>query len=335
MFIMYPNDDGDNVTVSPRLGNNRAEPTFAPSIDLKVLPGTTISNESMFVLKAVCSNCRKWVDSKSTSQPMFYAFGHGYPLYSDSKSADLKRHIRYGHFTMDMVAATGTGGAPASSTAVRGVTLDGKMVRDHDRANLAHAIIGCLALFVIWPLNVIIAGFFKNIKIHVGFSVAIMAFLIVSYALGISTSAQFNRVRTIPSSTPHHTNCTTVKRLQDTSPNLRLHCARSDPVHERSPYPLNLQTSLPSTPPTHTTRLNSLPPPSPHRRPRPTPLLPSAPRHSWLHGRRTHGLPLHHRAYIMYPAPWLCICACEQSKENGRRRRPGHNDAQAEREQTQ
>lgn len=312
MFIMYPNDDGDNLTISPRIGSEKAEPTYAPSIDLAILPGTTISNDSMFVLKAVCRNCRSWFDTRSTSQPMIYAFGHGHPLYSDSNSADLKRHIRYGHFTMDMVAATGTGGVPANNTALRNVILDGKMVRDHDRANLAHAIIGCLALFIIWPLNVIIAGFFKNIRIHIGFSIAVMAFLIVSYALGISTSAQFNRVRAHPLiSSSTQTDIPTVKRLQNPPPNLRLHRPRPNPPHEHSPPPLNLKTPLPPTTPPHTPRLNSLSPPCSDWRPRPTSLVSSAPHHPRLHRRRTHGLPLHHNPHIMYPAPRLRIRARE------------------------
>ncbi|KAF2822888.1 CBD9-like protein [Ophiobolus disseminans] len=205
MFIMYPSKDGDNVTISPRIGSKKAEPTFTSAVDLEVLPGTTVNDNGMFVLRAVCRKCRTWpggfLDVKSTAQPMIYAFGHGYPLYSDSKSANLKRHIRYGHYSMDMVAATGLGGVPANSPMLSGVQLKGKMTRDHDRANLAHAIIGCLALFVIWPLNVLFAGFFKNIRIHVGISVVIMAFLVVAYALGISTSAQFNRSQDYK--TPH------------------------------------------------------------------------------------------------------------------------------------
>jgi hypothetical protein len=194
MFVMYPSSNGSNVTISPRIGSKNAEPTFSSKIDLEVLPGTTVTNDSMLVLRAVCHNCREFLDAKAAAQPMMYAFGNGANLMSDSRSAGLKRHVRYGHFNMDMLAATGAGGVPANTTAMNGVTLEGGLVRDHDRANLAHAIIGCIALFVIWPLNVLFAGFFKNIKIHIGVSVVIMAFLVVAYALGISTSAQFNRV---------------------------------------------------------------------------------------------------------------------------------------------
>lgn len=94
---------------------------------------------------------------------------------------------------MDMVAATGKGGVPAPENQVRGVKIQG-MKRDHDRANLAHAVLGCLAIFVLWPLNVILAGFIKRIGVHVGMSIFIVVFLISAFALGIAASGEYNRV---------------------------------------------------------------------------------------------------------------------------------------------
>lgn len=186
-----------DVTISTRYGSKASEPSFTSDPELEVLPGTTI-NDSMLNLNARCRNCRVWpsgsLDASSSTQPMIYAFGHGNRLYSDSPSAGLKRHIRYGHFTMDLRAATGAGAVPTKNSASAGVKMIGSMTRDHDRKNLAHAIVGCLALFLLWPLNVIFAGFFKNIKIHVVVSVLILSFLIIAYGLGIATSSQYNRV---------------------------------------------------------------------------------------------------------------------------------------------
>jgi len=125
---------------------------------------------------------------------MIYAFGKAQNLRSDEPSAHLQRHIRYGHFTMDMTAATGAGGVPAPSSALNGVGAMTDMVRDYDRANLAHTVMGCLAIFLLWPLNVFIVAFFKNIKIHLVLSVLIMVFLLVSFVLGGLTSSQYNRV---------------------------------------------------------------------------------------------------------------------------------------------
>ncbi|KAJ4338070.1 hypothetical protein N0V87_004218 [Didymella glomerata] len=157
------------------------------------------------ILHARCSDCRVWpngfLDATSPSQPMIYAFGSPYPLQSSSRSADLKRHARYGYFTMDMTAATGTGGVPLKSSANAGVQEEGGMTKDIDRKTLAHAVLGCLVLFVVWPLNVLIAGFLRNIRIHVGFSIAMVLSLGVAYGLGISTSNQYNRSKAF--NTPH------------------------------------------------------------------------------------------------------------------------------------
>ncbi|KAF2179372.1 iron reductase domain protein [Zopfia rhizophila CBS 207.26] len=204
MFVMYPSEDGKNVTISPRIADGHSEPSFTRNIQLETLPGTEIKDEA-FILKARCRNCQVWgggyLDKTSTTHPMIYAFGPGNRLQSNKPDAPLKRHIRYGKFTMNMVAATGKGEVPAPSSALSGVEIKGGMTRDHDRANLAHAVIGCLALFIFWPLNVLLAGFFKKMKLHIGMSVFIMIFLIVAYALGIYTSGEYNRSKKFNS--PH------------------------------------------------------------------------------------------------------------------------------------
>jgi len=95
---------------------------------------------------------------------------------------------------MDLVAATGESGVPEPSSQQKGVVQLGGMKRDHDRANLAHAVIGCLALFVLWPLNTIITGCIRRTSVQLYFALIIVAFMVTSYGLGIATSAQFNRV---------------------------------------------------------------------------------------------------------------------------------------------
>lgn len=329
MFVMYPNKDDDNVTISPRIGSKNAEPTFTSKINLDILPGTTV-NDSMLLLKAVCRNCRDYMDIKAAAQPMIYAFGHGARLNSDSPSANLKRHIRYGHFTMDMVAATGTGGVPGKTNAMSGVTMQGAMVRDHDRANLAHAIIGCLALFVIWPLNVLFAGFFKNIKIHVAVSVVIIAFLVVAYALGIYTSGQFNRVCStllFLSSAPELTT-NIVQRLQDSASDLRFHIPRAHPPYQPPSHSQHIPSPRQNSPPSHASSLNILPPSCPHRRPWTSSLITSTTRYTWLHRRFPHGLHLHHDHPILRPPTRLRIRTREQPQEAGRRGRPNGHVAQ-------
>ena len=182
-----------DVTVSPRLGSHASEPTFAPSINLSLLPGTSITS-SKLIMRARCSNCRAYVDAEASAQRMIYAFGHGQNLMDDSPAANLERHIRYGTFSMDMRTATGAGGVPPESKAANGVGVLGEMVRDHDRANTAHAVVGCVALFVLWPVNMLAVAFFNNVRIHGGVSVLVFVCLGVSFGLGGVVSGEFNRV---------------------------------------------------------------------------------------------------------------------------------------------
>ncbi|KAF9701547.1 hypothetical protein EKO04_000976 [Ascochyta lentis] len=204
MLILYPSADGDDVTISPRIGRKAGEPVFTEKLEIEVLDGTRVE-EDMMILHGRCSDCRVWpngfLDATSSDQPMIYAFGDAHALQSSSPSADLQRHVRYGHFTMDMTAATGTGGVPLKSNASSGVQAQRDMTRDIDQKNLAHAILGCLVLFVVWPLNVLVAGFLKNIHIHIGLSIAVVLCLGIVYGLGISTSNQYNRSKSF--NTPH------------------------------------------------------------------------------------------------------------------------------------
>ncbi|KAL1606214.1 hypothetical protein SLS60_003615 [Paraconiothyrium brasiliense] len=200
---MYANAKGDNVTISPRFATGHSEPEYnqRSSIKLEILNGTGIQDD-MYVLQAVCRSCRVWpggfIDNSSTTQPMIFAFGPGTLKQSDDLNAPLRRHVRYGQFTMDMAAATSSNATVPQPTAqLKGAVIKG-LVKDPDSKDLAHAILGCIALFVLWPLNVIFAGFFRNIKIHVGTSITILLFLVVSYALGIATSPEYNRVRPLP-----------------------------------------------------------------------------------------------------------------------------------------
>ncbi|KAF2748181.1 iron reductase domain protein [Sporormia fimetaria CBS 119925] len=205
MFIMYPSEDGKTVTVSPRLSTSNSEPSFYPDTQLDLLPGTTITSDGMFVVEAVCHYCRVWpngaLDTESTAQPMIYAFGPGRRIMSNDKNAALKRHHKYGRFTMDMLQARGPGGVPGPESKLNGVTLEGGMKKDHDRMNRAHAVVGCLAIFVLWPVNVVLAGFFKKMKFHVAASVLLLVFLLVAYLLGGLTSAEYNRSKS--HRTPH------------------------------------------------------------------------------------------------------------------------------------
>lgn len=314
-----------DVTVSPRIADGNSEPSFAPEIKLDVLEGTGIVDE-MFVLKAVCHNCRGssggFLDAGNTAHPMIYAFGPGNRLQSDDPNASLKRHTRYGKFDMNMVEATGKGEVPAPSTALEGVVLKEGPVKDHHRKSLAHAVLGCLALFVLWPLNVLFAGFLRNIRIHVGVSVFILIFLVTSFGLGISISGEFNRVSLLMPSffSEHIANVQAVKSLQLPPPDLRLHrhppnAITIDRTNETHRRPTRKNTTPPH-PPNHP----NIRPPRSNRRPRPAPRFRRKPHNPRLHQHRSPRLRLPHAHSVLHQTPRLGVCTCYYKTAAGSRR---------------
>ena len=95
---------------------------------------------------------------------------------------------------MNMVHATGDGGVPGPSTAMNGTELVGGLIMDGDKASILHAVLFAFAILIMFPLNVILVGFFRTTKLHIWFSGLIMVFVFTAFALGIYVSGEYNRV---------------------------------------------------------------------------------------------------------------------------------------------
>lgn len=68
------------------------------------------------------------------------------------------------------------------------------MTRDRDAKNIAHAVLGCAALFVLWPVNVLVAGLVGNARVRGVVSGLLLVCLGIAYVLGGLTSGEYNRV---------------------------------------------------------------------------------------------------------------------------------------------
>jgi hypothetical protein len=120
ILMAYGSSNGSGVTLSPRLTSGHVEPTYEPSIQVDILPGSGISGNTLTV-NGRCSNCRSWnggsLNVQSSGQNMIFAAGRSSGVIcSDSKTADIRRHAVYGIFTMDLTQASGPGGLPVSNT---------------------------------------------------------------------------------------------------------------------------------------------------------------------------------------------------------------------------
>ncbi|KAK3691966.1 hypothetical protein LTR37_018326 [Vermiconidia calcicola] len=128
MFIAYPSSNGEDVTISARIAEGNSEPTYQKDIKIEQLGTNAVtgSRETQnIVANGVCRDCKNWwlgsINFDHPAQPFIFAVGDVFPtINSDSGSADLSRHFFYGHFTMDMTAATSvSGGAVPSGPYVR------------------------------------------------------------------------------------------------------------------------------------------------------------------------------------------------------------------------
>jgi hypothetical protein len=124
---------------------------------------------------------------------MSYAFGPARGVLGGGPDAGLRRHDRFGRFTMDLRAATGMLGTLGPSEA-RGTEILGGAVKDGNRAGVAHAVVGCVGVLGVWPLNVVVRGFVGRTWAGGAVAGVLGASLGVAYALGIKISGSYVRV---------------------------------------------------------------------------------------------------------------------------------------------
>ncbi|KAI0007435.1 putative iron reductase domain protein [Xylariaceae sp. FL0662B] len=201
ILLAYPSSSGQNVTLSPRIAHGHSEPAPAPEIEVAALEGTGLANESYYVFRGRCANCRAWsngkIDVASKAQNMLFATGESGELRSDAPDAPLKMHYNYGTFTMDMVHATGPGAVPAIRAAndsapvatVQGLSKEGKK----DVAAVVHAIVMVFVFVAVYPFGILILRLGNWVRWHgINQGLALVG-IIIGSALGFHISGFYNR----------------------------------------------------------------------------------------------------------------------------------------------
>ncbi|KAI1207351.1 putative iron reductase domain protein [Annulohypoxylon truncatum] len=205
MFVVYPSQSGNSLTISPRIATGHTEPVYTPEIDIEMMPGTGRDNSTnMFTFNGRCTNCRSWsggsgkIDVTSKIQSMMYATGEDRPyLASDARDGPLKMHYNYGTFTMDMVHATGPAGVPLIENSVNS-TLVGTAQRlstegKKDMVAMAHGVIMILVFVGLFPFGTFVLRFGNWVRWH-GINQA-FGFLLTFIAsiMGFVISKTYNR----------------------------------------------------------------------------------------------------------------------------------------------
>ncbi|KAI6894972.1 hypothetical protein KC318_g11591 [Hortaea werneckii] len=108
MFVVYTSADGNNVTVSPRLGTGQVMPEYNSNADISVLDHSGVSNGVM-TANVRCGSCGSWdggsMDFSSSSSNWIYGYRSGSPLESDSVEESISQHNDANGFTWDLSVA--------------------------------------------------------------------------------------------------------------------------------------------------------------------------------------------------------------------------------------
>jgi len=214
-FVTYPTKNGTSIMLSPRLSTGNTEPTYNSKIDAYKIDFNNASenyidaaNGGVMQISFVCRNCTNWsnppLDLSDTQAPFMFAVG---PIsdrsgmrWFNSAAAPLRSHSIWAQFTMDMTVATvqssdgisvptlgmSTVGASSKVTALGG--------QNHDYSSAFHAVVMCLAIGVILPLDGILFKLFHKVKMHIWFEAVFMLLFLIGLGLGFYVSVLFVRV---------------------------------------------------------------------------------------------------------------------------------------------
>lgn len=204
-FVMYLNEKGDNVTLSPRLAYDHYEPFFYPQMQWEYLPGTQVK-DGWATLSFRCKECQNWpgansgkgyLDLNSNTQKSIWALGPKQKLRSDSPTAALRYHESHGDFSIDMARTKGAQDVPAltDKSVNEGTTPNDAKSKLFDVRSSMHAALMTLAILVLFPLGIVLLRIGRWTIWHgINQTVALIVVL-AGFGVGIATSPRYNRVR--------------------------------------------------------------------------------------------------------------------------------------------
>lgn len=167
----------------------------------------TISRDGMLRADGVCRNCTTWSSGDgllgyvSSSVPFIFAVGPSQPMRSSSLDASMRRHDFYGHFTMNVTAATSrdVGSVPRPNSGngtyeSQGVSEARNMIGDNNTAPAAHALIMIAAFVFLFPLGSLLLRLLHKALWHGIVQILALVFILVGFGIGIHISKQYNKV---------------------------------------------------------------------------------------------------------------------------------------------
>lgn len=207
IFIVYASSDGNNVTVSPRLGVEHVMPLYNSEAQVSVLNESGISN-GVITANIRCDSCITWPggseDLSSSSSSWVWAVKYGTPLNTNNLAAVLTIHDLEGIAAIDLQKATGgTSDNPFTTstymtTSSSSHPISTVNIGSVERLRKAHAIIMILVFVIFFPsfaLMLHIIPHSKIVYVHASFQLFTLALAIVGFGIGISMARSLGFVQ--------------------------------------------------------------------------------------------------------------------------------------------
>ncbi|KAE8160917.1 hypothetical protein BDV40DRAFT_269466 [Aspergillus tamarii] len=196
IFVAYASHDGNNVTVSPRLGIEHVEPMYNGQAQISVLTGSGISNGIM-TANIRCDSCLTWPggseNPSSSASPWVWAVKYGGQLNSDSRSLPIVIHDASGVAILDLQKATG-GASDNPFLASNNSDSPGQALTTYDAGSIAsrrvaHAVLMILVFVIFFPsfaLMLHTGAHSRIVDFHAFFQLFTLALAISGLGIGIS-----------------------------------------------------------------------------------------------------------------------------------------------------
>lgn len=198
IFIVYASSDGNNVTVSPRMGVEHVMPLYNSKAQLSLLDGSGISN-GIITANIRCDSCITWSggseDLSSSSSPWVWAVKYGTPLNTNNQAAAITIHDLEGVAGIDLQKATGGAsdnpfvGSSSMNTSSSSHPISTVNTGSVETRRKAHAIIMILVFVIFFPSFALMLRIVPSSKIvyfHAFFQLLTLALAIAGFGIGIS-----------------------------------------------------------------------------------------------------------------------------------------------------
>ncbi|KAL5358006.1 hypothetical protein BJX96DRAFT_145753 [Aspergillus floccosus] len=205
IFVVYASQDGNNVTVSPRLGIEHVEPTYNGQAQISVLTGSGIQ-DGIMTANLRCDSCIAWPggseDPNSSASPWVWAVKNGAQLNSDSLSFPITIHDVSGVAVLDLQKAIGGASDNPFLASNNNSNSTGQPLTTYNSGSIAsrrvaHAVLMILVFVIFFPMFALMlhtGAHPRIVEFHACFQLFTLAVAIAGFGIGISLAKSLHLV---------------------------------------------------------------------------------------------------------------------------------------------